>query len=278
MSHNKPLVVIKGAGDLASGVAYRLFKSGLDVIMTEIKRPLVVRRTVSFAEAVYEGKTCIEGICACLAGSLEEERSLREKNIIPVLVDPEGSIVKHVHPSIVVDARMAKRNIGTTCSEAPMVIGLGPGFCAGFDVHAIVETCRGHRLGRVIYKGCAIANTGLPSAVDGHTLDRLLRSPVDGFVSPLRSIGDRVEKGNVVATVDTMPVFAELTGMIRGMIKENVWVSKGTKIGDIDPRIYAEFDTISDKALAVGGGVLEAAFHFLSDSTYRLQASARKIS
>lgn len=277
MSRNKPLVVVKGAGDLASGVAYRLINSGLDVIMTEIERPLVVRRTVSFAEAVYESKVTVEGIDACLARSHEEALSLLEKGIIPILVDPEASIVKLVHPAIVVDARMAKRNIDTTTGEALLVIGLGPGFTTGFDVHAVIETCRGHRLGRVIYSGGAIPNTGLPNAVDGHTVDRLLRAPVEGLMKPLRSIGEQVQKGDMVAMVETTPVYAELTGMIRGMLKENVWVSQGTKIGDIDPRKGAEYNTISDKALAVGGGVLEAVFHFLSSRPCRQQTHTRKI-
>jgi xanthine dehydrogenase accessory factor len=263
---NKPLVVIRGAGDLASGVAYRLYKSGLNVIMTEISRPLVVRRTVSFAEAVYAHNITIEGINASLAGSVEEALSLLEKRIIPVLVDPEAAIVRQVRPAVVVDARMAKRNLDTTIGDAPLVIGLGPGFTAGLDVHAVIETCRGHHLGRVIYSGSAIPDTGAPGAVDGYTLERLLRAPVEGVMKPRRAIGEQVEKGEVVAFVESTPVYAEMTGLIRGMLKEGVWVSKGTKIGDIDPRKNAEYDTISDKALAVGGGVLEAVYHYLSSN------------
>lgn len=263
MIKNKPLVVIRGAGDLASGVAYRLYNSGLDVIMTEIDRPLVVRRTVSFAEAVYAGRVTIEGIDACLAGSVEEALSLLEKGIIPVLVDPEAVVIKLARPAVVVDAIMAKRNLNTAIEDAPLVIGLGPGFTAGVDVHAVIETCRGHRLGRVIYNGSAIPDTGSPGAVDGYTLERLLRAPVDGVVTPRRRIGEQVKKGEVVAHVETTPVYAEMTGIVRGMLKEGTRVPKGTKIGDIDPRENAEYDTISDKALAVGGGVLEAVYHFL---------------
>jgi len=266
LKQSKPLVVVRGAGDLASGVAYRLFNSGLDVIMTEIKRPLVVRRTVSFAEAVYAGSVIIEGTEACLAGSVEEVLAMLEKRAIPVLVDPEADIVKLVSPSVIVDARMAKRNLGITIEDAPLVIGLGPGFTAGQDVHAVIETCRGHRLGRVIYSGRAIPDTGAPGAVDGFTLERLLRAPVDGVVTPRRSIGEQVEKGDLVVLVETTPVYAEMAGLVRGMLKEGIWVSKGTKIGDIDPRKNAEFDTISDKALAIGGGVLEAVYHFLSSN------------
>jgi len=266
LKQSKPLVVVRGAGDLASGVAYRLFNSGLDVIMTEIKRPLVVRRTVSFAEAVYAGSVIIEGTEACLAGSVEEVLAMLEKRAIPVLVDPEADIVKLVSPSVIVDARMAKRNLGITIEDAPLVIGLGPGFTAGQDVHAVIETCRGHRLGRVIYSGRAIPDTGAPGAVDGFTLERLLRAPVDGVVTPRRSIGEQVEKGDLVVLVETTPVYAEMAGLVRGMLKEGIWVSKGTKIGDIDPRKNAEFDTISDKALAIGGGGLEAVYHFLSSN------------
>lgn len=266
MKQNKPIVVIRGAGDLASGVAYRLYNSGLDVIMTEINRPLVVRRTVSFAEAVYAGNVTIEGINARLAGSAEEAISLLEKRIIPVLVDPEAAIVSQVHPAVVVDARMAKRNLDTTIGDAPLVIGLGPGFTSSLDVHAVIETCRGHHLGRVIYNGSAIPDTGAPGAVDGYTLERLLRAPVDGVVTPRLAIGEQAVKGDVVALVESTPVYAEMTGLVRGMLKEGVWVSKGTKIGDIDPRKNAEYDTISDKALAVGGGALEAVYHFLSSN------------
>jgi xanthine dehydrogenase accessory factor len=264
LCQNKPLVVIRGAGDLASGVAYRLTKCGLDVLMTEISRPLVVRRTVSFAEAVYEGSVNVEGVEACLAESVEHALDLLKKNILPVLIDPEALVLKQLSPIAVVDARIAKRNLGTTINDAPLVIGLGPGFYAGEDVHAAIETCRGHRLGRVIYSGGAIPDTGSPGAIDGHTWGRLLSAPVEGTMLPCRSIGELVEEGDVVAHVDTAPVKASISGTIRGMLKEGVRVPKGTKIGDIDPRKDAEYDTISDKALAVGGGVLEVVFHFLA--------------
>lgn len=260
MSQQKPLVIIKGAGDLATGVAYRLYKCKLDVIMTEISRPLVVRRKVAFAEAVHEGTVNVEGIKASLAICLEQARDLLADRIIPVMVDPEAVVVKMLHPEVVVDARVAKRNLGTNKDEAPLVIGLGPGFEAGKDVHAVIETCRGHRLGRVIYYGSAIPNTGSPGSVGGYTVERLLRAPVEGIVTGTRNIGELVDKGEVVAFVGSIPVLAQISGMIRGMIKDGVRVSRGTKIGDVDPRTDAEYDTISDKALAVAGGVLEAVF------------------
>ena len=224
----------------------------------------MVRRTVSFARAVWEGSANIEGVEARLAETVEHALELLKNRIIPVLVDPEALVIKQLRPTIVVDARIAKRNLGTTINDAPLVIGLGPGFTAGVDVDAVIETCRGHRMGRVIYSGGAIPDTGCPGSIDGHTWGRLLKAPVDGTMRPCRSIGEQVKEGDVVAYVDTEPVRAGISGLIRGMLKEGVRVPKGTKIGDIDPRKDAEYNTISDKALAVGGGVLEAVFHFLA--------------
>lgn len=261
MTRDKHLVVIKGAGDLASGVAYRLLKCGLNVIMTEIDRPLAVRRKAAFAEAVYAGSTCIEGVHAHLADTVEQALDLLEKGMIPVLIDPEASVVYAVNPLVVVDGRMAKRNLGTTLEEAPLVIGLGPGFTAGLDVHGVVETCRGDQLGQVIYSGSAIPDTGIPGAVNGYTSERLLRAPVDGMLRSCRSIGEKVAKGDRVACVESYPVLAEIPGVVRGMLKEGIWVPRGTKIGDIDPRSDAEYNSFSDKALAVGGGVVEAVSH-----------------
>jgi xanthine dehydrogenase accessory factor len=264
MKNKRPVVIVKGAGDLASGVAYRLFQCGLDVILTELPRPLVVRRNVSFAAAVHDGEVTVEGVKAKLAGTVEHAVDLLAERVIPVVIDPEANVVKRLQPAVVVDARMAKRNLGTTIDEAPLVLGLGPGFTAGLDVHAVIETCRGHDLGRVLYTGAAAANTGAPGAIDGYTWERLLRAPADGTVLQSRSIGEQVEKGDIVAFVDKIPVCAEISGLVRGMIKDGIWVPRGTKIGDIDPRKDTKWDTISDKALAIGGGVLEAVFHFLS--------------
>ncbi len=263
MSQLRTMVVIKGAGDLATGVAYRLYQCGLDVIMTEISSPLVVRRKVAFAEAVHEGTVTVEGIKASQALTIDHALELFDDRIIPVLVDPEAEVVKTLYPQVVVDARMAKRNLGTTIDEAPLVIGLGPGFVAGQDVHAVIETSRGHHLGRVIYRGSAIADTGKPGSVNGFSVERLLRAPVEGVVKPCRAIGDLVEKGDVVAFVEDIEVKAQIPGIIRGMIIAGARVPQGTKIGDIDPRKDTEIDTISDKALSIGGGVLEAVFSFL---------------
>jgi xanthine dehydrogenase accessory factor len=258
MTARRPLVVIKGAGDLASGVAYRLFRSGFGIIMTEIAEPMVVRRTVSFAEAVYEGSIAVEGVNATLVNSPEQALDMVDNGIIPVLVDPEASIIKYLQPEVVIDAVMAKKNLFTRIDDAPLVIGLGPGFTAGIDVDAVVETKRGHDLGRVIYEGSAIPNTGVPGAVMGFARERLLKAPVDGIVKACCTIGDQVNKGDIVAYVDDAPVKAELDGVVRGMLKDGIQVKAGTKMGDIDPRRETDCYTISDKALAVGGGVLEA--------------------
>lgn len=264
MSKIGTMVIIKGAGEMATGVAYRLYKCGFDVIMTEISRPLAVRRKVSFAEAVYEGSVTVEGVKASLALTIEHAFEMLDDQIIPVMVDPEANVIQELLPQVVVDARMAKSNLGTKIEEAPLVIGLGPGFEAGLDVQVVVETCRGHRLGRASYIGSAAPDTGIPENVGGFTKERLLIAPVEGVVTKTRAIGDLVEKGEVLAIVENIPVRAKISGLIRGMLKEGVKVPQGAKIGDIDPRKDAEWDTISDKALAVGGGVVEAVFNYLT--------------
>ncbi len=264
MSQPGTMVIIKGADELATGIAYRLYQCGLDVIMTEKRNPLVVRRKVAFAEAVHDCTVTVEGVKASLASTVNHAIELFDYRIIPVLIDPEADVVKELYPEVVVDARMAKRNLGTTIDEAPLVIGLGPGFEAGRDVHAVIETCRGHRMGRVIYRGSAIPNTGIPGNVGGYTAERLLKAPVGGVVKTVRSIGELVKKGDIVATVENTPVQAQMAGVIRGIVRDGVSVPEGTKIANIDPRKDFEWDTISDKALAVGGGVLEAVFNFIA--------------
>ncbi|MDD2553337.1 MAG: selenium-dependent molybdenum cofactor biosynthesis protein YqeB [Desulfotomaculaceae bacterium] len=262
------MVVIKGAGDLATGCAWRLLKSGFDVVMTELPQPLVVRRAVAFAEAVYAGSIRVEGVEAVLAKNKERALQLLKTGRIPVLVDPEALVVSQLKPVAVVDAVMAKRNTGTKINDAPLVIGLGPGFAAGVDVHAVVETKRGHNLGRVLYQGEAAPDTGVPGDVMGFTAERLLRAPVDGVVQPLRNIGDPVKKGETTVFVGSTPLQAGISGVIRGMIKAGVWAPSGMKIGDIDPRGIKEYCySISDKALAVGGGVLEAVCSYIFDKS-----------
>jgi len=253
------LVLVKGAGDIATGVAHRLFRSGLLVIMTEIPHPTVVRRSVSFAEAVYEGVHEVEGVSSRLVRDASEARSVLDQGEIPVMVDPEAGYARQLRPDVVVDAIMAKKNTGTRISDAPLVIGLGPGFTAGVDVHAVIETNRGHNLGEVILEGCAEPDTGIPGEIGGFSEERLVRAPADGVFVPLWDIGSLVTTGEILGHVGTQPVRAGLTGMVRGLIRGGVSVTRGLKIGDIDPRGRVEYcHTISDKARAVAGGVLEA--------------------
>ncbi|MCL5962135.1 MAG: selenium-dependent molybdenum cofactor biosynthesis protein YqeB [Chloroflexi bacterium] len=252
------LVVVKGAGDLATGVGLRLFRSGFPLVMTEIAEPTVVRRPVSFAEAVYDGETSVEGVIAKAIPSVEQVYPTIREGKIPVIVDPEARVVTLLRPKVVVDAIIAKRNVGTKITDAPVVIGLGPGFTAGVDVHAVVETNRGHYLGRVILEGSAEPNTGVPGVVGGYGVERVLRGPGDGKLVPILTIGQFVRKGDLIARVDGQPVLAPIDGVLRGLVRENVTVFKGMKIGDVDPRAAHEHCfTVSDKALSIGGGVLE---------------------
>jgi xanthine dehydrogenase accessory factor len=253
------LILIKGAGDLASGVAYRLKRSGFPLIMTELPAPLLVRRAVTFGDAVYTGQTIVEGIAARRVNNPAEAQSLAYSDTIPVLVDPVGDVVSAVKPKVLVDAIMAKTNTGTAIDQAPLVIALGPGFKAGHDCHAVIETNRGHNLGRVISQGQAEANTGSPGMMKGHTAGRVLRAPVAGHVIPAAAIGDFIKQGQLIATVAGQEILAPFDGVLRGLVHPEVRVSAGLKIGDLDPRgIVEHCFTISDKSLAIGGGVLEA--------------------
>jgi len=255
MAGNK-LAIVRGGGDLATGIIYRLWKAGYAVLSLEIETPLVVRRTVSVASAVFDGSTVIEDMEAVRIDSLNDFSFDRSR--ISVLVDPEGESISILKPDILVDAIMAKRNLGTNKAMAPLVIGIGPGFSAPGDVDAVIETKRGHWLGRVIMNGSAIPNTGVPGLIKGYTIERLLRSPDEGYVIPVKSIGDSVIPGDVVAHVDGLPVCSQIEGIVRGLIHPSVKVKKGLKIGDIDPRGEREHCfSITDKALAIAGGVLE---------------------
>ncbi|HEX2907105.1 MAG TPA: selenium-dependent molybdenum cofactor biosynthesis protein YqeB [Phototrophicaceae bacterium] len=250
----RALMLVRGGGDLASGAISRLYRAGFPVAVTELAHPLLVRRTVSFGEAVYGGTIEIEGLAACRAGSLADVPRLLAADVIPVLVDPEGASLAALKPLVLVDARMAKINLGTQMMDAPLVVALGPGFTAGVDCHAVIETNRGHNLGRVIWTGPAEADTGEPGMMQGHSHSRVLRAPVAGYVVAQRAIGDPVEAGQVVASVNQIEIVAPFTGIVRGLIHEQVRVEAGTKIGDLDPRARREnCFTISDKSLAVGG-------------------------
>ncbi len=252
-------ILVRGGGDLASGVVYRLHRAGFPVLVTEIATPLAIRRTVSFAQAVYDGQVTIEGITGQRVQTPSEIHSAWEQGNVPVLVDPEARIRATVSFVVVVDAIMAKRNTGTRINDAPLVIALGPGFTAGVDCHAVVETMRGHFLGRVYWQGSALPDTGTPGRVMGYERERVLRAPADGHVVPRLEIGDYVEEGDIICTVNGHPVRAPFSGVLRGLVHPRVPVHKGMKIGDVDPRGRREHCfTISDKSLAVGGGVLEA--------------------
>lgn len=257
------LVLIKGAGDLATGVALRLYRAGMDVVMTEIAQPTAVRRTVAFCQCIYDGTARVEGVAARRVNTRTEICTCLERGEVPVRVDPKAQVRTWFPFDGEVDAVLAKRNLGTRMDDAPVVVALGPGFTAGIDCHAVIETKRGHYLGRVITRGSAIPNTGVPGDVGGYTSERLIRACRDGVFEPVASIGDTVAQGDVVARVDGEPVYAQMSGMVRGMLPGGLRVRAGMKAGDIDPRCsYGHCFTVSDKARAVGGGVLEALLAF----------------
>lgn len=258
------LVIIKGAGDLATGIAHRLFRSGFAVVMTELALPTVIRRTAAFAEAVFTGQTAVEEVMA-VRTELADVLQVIERGQIPVVVDPQGQVVSRYKALAVVDAILAKKNTGTKLADAPIVIGVGPGFTAGQDVHAVVESKRGHYLGRLITKGSALPNTGVPGDIGGYTRERILRAPCQGIFTEVARIGDEVLAGDIVAYVENQPVKATITGILRGLLHDQLMVQEGMKIGDIDPRcIHEHCFSISDKARAIGGGVLEAILFYRS--------------
>lgn len=252
-------VLIKGAGDLASGIACRLHAAGFDIVMTDIAVPTAVRRTVSFSRAIYEKECKVEGILARYCQDDEKMKQTLQQGEIAVLVDPEANIVARWNPDVVVDAIIAKKNLGTKIDDAPIVIGVGPGFVAGDDCHCVVETKRGHYLGRCIYEGSAIPNTGVPGNIGGYTKERILRAPCDGIFEPVVSIGSYVNKDDICGMVKGQPMRSQISGIVRGLLQSGVKVSEGMKSGDVDPRCEPEHClTVSDKARAIGGGVLEA--------------------
>lgn len=253
------LVILRGGGDLATGVAYRLYQAGFPVIVLELERPLVVRRKVALATAVLEGHVQIESLQAQRVKNPDKAIQLAHSGQIPILVAPQLSAINPLSCTILIDARMAKRNIDTSKEQADLVIALGPGFTAGEDCHAVIETMRGHTLGRVIWHGSAIPNTGTPGIVAGKGAERVLRAPAAGTVNWRLEIGDLVQKGDLIGDVADQTITAPFAGVLRGLIAPGTQVPTGLKIGDLDARadVSACF-TISEKALAIGGGVLEA--------------------
>ena len=256
------LALIRGAGDLATGIALRLWRSGIRVVLTDLERPTAIRRTVAFSEAIVHGETTVEDVTARLAANADEARALLAQGIVPVLADPGCACREALAPDALVDAILAKRNLGTRITDAPVVVGVGPGFTAGEDCHAVVETMRGHTLGRVIYSGSALPNTNIPGLIGGFAGERVLRAPCDGIFTAVHRIGDTVEEGETIGFVEGQPMKCTISGVLRGVLDDGVPVKKGMKSGDVDPRCKPEYcTTISDKALAVGGGVVEAVLY-----------------
>lgn len=253
------IIIIRGGGDLGTGVAYRLFKAGYKVLVLDIEEPLSIRRNVSFSEAIYSGEIIIEDVHAVLAKDMDQIQEAIDYDFIPVYIDPKGTIINKIKPFAVVDCIIAKKNLGTNKRLAPITIAVGPGFEAGVDVDLVIESKRGHNLGKVIHKGMAAANTGIPGNTMGFKEERIIRAEASGIIRSFYKIGDMVEKGEVICEVDGVKTLAQIPGVLRGMIKDGIYVKKGLKIGDIDPRGIREYAfTISDKALSIGGGVLEA--------------------
>ena len=253
------LALIRGAGDLATGIALRLWRSGIRVVLTDLERPTAIRRTVAFSEAIVYGETTVEDVTARLAANADEARALLAQGIVPVLADPGCACREALAPDALVDAILAKRNLGTRITDAPVVVGVGPGFTAGEDCHAVVETMRGHTLGRVIYRGSALPNTNIPGLIGGYAGERVLRAPADGIFCQKLEIGAVVRAGDIAGEVDGELMKCTIDGVLRGILADGTPVFKGMKSGDVDPRCKPEYcTTASDKALAVGGGVLEA--------------------
>ena len=256
-------VLIRGAGDLASGIALRLFHAKMEVIMTDLPRPTAIRRTVCFSQAILFGTMTVEDVTAVFAKTSEAAVSILKEKKIPVLADPEAACIAALRPDVVVDAILAKRNLGTKITDAPCVIGVGPGFTAGVDCHACVETMRGHTLGRVITEGSPIPNTNIPGLIGGFAGERVLRAPADGIFRQRLEIGDRVEQNEIAGFVGTEPMRCQISGVLRGLLADGTPVHRGMKAGDVDPRGEISYcELVSDKALAIGGGVLEAILRF----------------
>lgn len=252
-------VLIKGAGDLATGIAYEFWLAGHEILMTDIEVPLTVRRMVAFSRAVYEGEAQVEKAKGILVRNQEEALAVISEGHIAVIVDEKAKIREEYRPDILIDGIMAKQNTGTCKNDAPLVIGIGPGFTAGTDCHYVIETQRGPFLGNVICEGSAIPNTGIPGEIAGYTIERLIRASASGTMEPAAQIGELVKKGQIVAVTGGIPVYAQMSGIVRGMLQEGVQVEKGLKIGDIDARENQEYCyTISDKARKIGRGALEA--------------------
>ena len=264
------IILVRGAGDMATGTAWVLHKAGFPVIMLEVPDPSAIRRRVAFSEAIFDSSFTLEGVSCLLAKTPEEAKHFAFSGQLSVLIDPELKSLEAIRPAILVDAILAKKNLGTKKDMADFVIALGPGFTAGKDVHCVVETMRGHNLGRLIYEGPAMANTGVPGLIAGIGKERVIHAPAEGRLVLKHDIGDIVEKDAVLAVIESqdgpVPVKATISGVLRGIIRNGFMVSKGLKIADIDPRLAEQKNcyTISDKSRAIGGSVLTAVMAYLS--------------
>lgn len=258
------LIVVRGGGDLATGTIHRLWSAGLRVLVLEAEHPAAIRRQVSLCEAVYEGETIVEGLRAVRAASLAEAEAVWAENAVPVLVDPKGACLPKAEPAVLIDAIIAKKNLGTTRAMAPLTIALGPGFVAGRDVDVVVETKRGHKLGRIIREGTAAPNSGVPGIIGGYGAERVIHSPAAGIFRNCHAIADFVEAGEIIAELETpegerIPVKTQISGILRGLLRDGYPVTKGFKVADVDPR-REELENcflISDKARCIAGSVLE---------------------
>ena len=292
---NNLLIICRGAGDLATGIIHRLHRAGHRVIALETDYPAAIRRQVSFCEAVYDGSAAVEGVTARLIPALTDAETdtetahiasekwsrsaieaVLEAGEVPLLIDPTGESIALLKPDVVIDAIIAKKNLGTTINMAPLVIGVGPGFTAGQEVHVVIESMRGHNLARIITDGMAQPNTGVPGNIAGFTSERVIHAPAAGYIHDVRKIGDIVQKGDEIARIypdkgsydnalsEYVPVNATITGIIRGLIREGYYFREGFKIADIDPREseLTNCFTISDKARSIAGSVLEAVSAF----------------
>lgn len=254
------LVIVRGGGDLATGTIHCLHQCGFKVLVLETGQPTTIRRQAAFSEAMYHGETVVEGVRARRVTDQAQIMQCFEAGIVPMVEDTRGQWIGTLKPDVVVDAIIAKKNMGTRADMAPLVIGLGPGFTAGADVHVVIETMRGHNLGRILTTGSALPNTGIPGVVAGYSKERVIHSPAAGTMHHVAVIGDVVNKGDVIAYVDRTPVFATLDGVLRGLLNDGLSVTEGFKIADIDPRLSEQQNcvTISDKARTIAGGVLQA--------------------
>lgn len=253
-------IVVRGGGDLATGVIQKLYRGGFDVVVLECEKPTSIRRLVCLSECVYINNMVVEGMESILAKDIEEARKILANKKIPVIIDPTCRLISEINPIAVVDAIIAKKNLGTKIDMANIVIGLGPGFEAGKDVHCVIETNRGHDLGRLIFSGKAIANTALPGSIDGYTKERVIYSPNEGQLLVNSKICDIIKKGDILGSVNGENIIAKIDGVLRGILRDGFQVTKRMKIGDIDPRLdeVKNCSTISDKARCLGGAVLEA--------------------